>query len=101
MRKFVDRRVLRIPNKQEILAIHENYPDSNVEVFAEQGKKLSEDMNDMGSYRYASVNLGANSRKELFNKYAKIETNLEKKFIFKEPTSFSEKLFKIFSIGKK
>ena len=100
MRKFEDKKVSRIPTNTELLEIQKNYPDSNVEVFAERGKKLSDEINDMGSYRYAMVNLGANSKKELFDNYNEIESKLESKFGFGEPRSFTQKLFKLFEIIK-
>lgn len=63
-RLFGDARVHRVPSTDEVAAIGREYPDARVEVLAETGRRLSEQMQDGRSYRYAIVNEGGVDRRD-------------------------------------
>ena len=42
----------------EAAAVEEEFPDARIEVLAEAGRRLSEQMQDGRSYRYAIINAG-------------------------------------------
>lgn len=65
LRTFENHRVLRIPGPDDIAAVHERYPEVRVEVIAEQGKKLSQQLQDGRSYRYGLLNIGGRDRQEI------------------------------------
>jgi biotin carboxylase len=71
LRTFADKRVLRVPSpqaKKEALAL---FPEARIEICVAPGKLLSDGMQDGKSYRYALINLGADSEADL---NAKLET---------------------------
>ena len=69
MRLFEDRRVLSVPTPGQIEALRRRFPDVRVEVTAAPGRLLSEGFQDGQSYRYAVVNLGADSWDQLDEKF--------------------------------
>ena len=62
LRTFEDARVLSCPSKEEVQKILDVYPDARVEVLAEAGDLLSEQLQDGCSFRYAIVNIGGQNR---------------------------------------
>lgn len=80
MRLFEDKRVLRVPSKDEIEALRRRFPDVRVETSAAPGRLLSETMQDGQSFRYAVVNLGADSWDELEEKFDECAASLEFEF---------------------
>ncbi len=65
MRTFCNQKVLRVPAPDEITRVIESYPQTRVEIMAEPGKKLSQQLQDGRSYRYGLVNIGGGSREEI------------------------------------
>ena len=73
MRRFIDGRVTRVPSEQEIARVKERFEGAVVQVLCAPGERLSDHDQDVGSYRYAIVNLGAPTREELFARYTEVE----------------------------
>ena len=65
LRTFADRRVLRVPSKEQLAELTRKFPDARIEIFVSEGELLSDAMQDGKSFRYALVNVGANSGAEL------------------------------------
>lgn len=61
-RLFGDARVRRVPSATDVAAIERDYPDARIEVLADTGRRLSEQMQDGRSYRYAIVSAGGVDR---------------------------------------
>ncbi|HWW73950.1 MAG TPA: ATP-grasp domain-containing protein [Pyrinomonadaceae bacterium] len=80
LRRFEDGRVLRVPSGEDIDALKSKLPDARVEVTAEEGRRLSDVMQDGKSFRYCVVNLGADSEKELEEKLELCEAALDFRF---------------------
>jgi hypothetical protein len=81
LRTFSDQHVVSIPANADIAAIAEIYPDALIEIHAQPGKLLSEQMQDVGSYRYGLVNIGAGSAPELDAKFEHCRTLLPFQFM--------------------
>lgn len=54
----------RTPSTTEVAAIARDYSDARIEVLAETGRRLSEQMQDGRSYRYAIINAGGSDHKD-------------------------------------
>jgi hypothetical protein len=80
LRTFEDRRVLRVPSAQEMCVLKERFPDTRVEVTVQEGRLLSDVMQDGKSFRYCVVNIGANSPAELEVKFELCQSALEFRF---------------------
>jgi biotin carboxylase len=65
LRRFADARVARLPSAAEIGALHVDHPDVRVEVLATEGLRLSQQMQDGHSYRYALLDIGGGNRQEI------------------------------------
>ncbi|MET0405461.1 MAG: hypothetical protein ABW123_23795, partial [Cystobacter sp.] len=76
MRRFSDARVLRVPSEEELARVKERFPDVVIQLLCAPGERLSEHDQDVGSYRYCIVNLGAPTREELHARYAQVERML-------------------------
>lgn len=61
-RLFGDAQVRRVPSATDVAAIERDYPDARIEVLADTGRRLSEQMQDGRSYRYAIVSAGGVDR---------------------------------------
>lgn len=68
LRSFEDKRIVRLPAKDDIAKVQDLFPEARVEIYGKKGALLSEDLQDMQSYRYGIINLGGNSRQELGDK---------------------------------
>jgi biotin carboxylase len=66
-RTFTDQQVLRVPAPKDIEAVYRRFPDARVQIIAQPGKRLSQNFQDVASFRYALVNLGARSEAELLD----------------------------------
>ena len=77
-RAFGDHRVERMPDREQIEAIKRSYPGTVVHTFYKTGERMSdyEDMDDVASYSYAMINLGAQDRAELMAKYRQVKKRL-------------------------
>ncbi len=82
VRSFEDALVTRVPSENEIKKIEDELvPGSIIKIKAEEGKRLSEMMDqDSYSYNTAIVFAGARSKKELDEKYRLILDNLHFSF---------------------
>jgi biotin carboxylase len=80
LRRFEDALVLRAPSREEVRALRSRLPDARVEVTAQEGRRLSDGMQDGRSYRYCVVNLGADSPEELEAKLELCEGALDFRF---------------------
>jgi len=69
LRTFEDGYVRRIPSAEEMERLEKRFPDSFVEILVKEGEKLSDELQDDESYRYALVDLCAKDRKELLKKF--------------------------------
>ncbi|MGH7380028.1 MAG: ATP-grasp domain-containing protein [Candidatus Methylomirabilales bacterium] len=69
LRTFEDGYVRRIPSAEEMERLEKRVPDSFVEILVKEGEKLSDELQDDESYRYALVDLCAKNRKELLKKF--------------------------------
>lgn len=76
MRRFSDARVRAVPTPQSLAALGKEFPEMQVKILGRVGQRLSAQAQDVGSYRYCIVNLGASSRTELFARFARIEESL-------------------------
>lgn len=69
LRTFENGYVRRIPSAEEMERLEKRFPDSFVEILVKEGEKLSDELQDDESYRYALVDLCAKDRKELLKKF--------------------------------
>ncbi|HLL56203.1 MAG TPA: ATP-grasp domain-containing protein [Myxococcaceae bacterium] len=76
MRRFSDARVLRVPSEAELAWVRERFPGTLVQLLCDAGERLSQHDQDVGSFRYAIVNMGAPSRASLFERYREAEERL-------------------------
>ena len=78
LRRFGDRYVAAINGPEAVLA---KFPDARAYVYIEPDTKLSDDVfQDVRSYVYAVVNIGADSEKDLWRKLRMSETLLAPRF---------------------
>jgi len=80
LRSFKDKKIIRLPSEEDICGLKKIYPDARVEIYGKENHLLSDELNDMKSYRYGIINLGANSKKELSQKYKNCLAMLDFKF---------------------
>lgn len=69
LRTFEDKLTLSIPSSDDVERVKQKYPDAKVEILAKPGKRLSEQIQDSGSYRFGLVNIGADSYEHLEEKF--------------------------------
>lgn len=65
LRLFQDARVLRVPDPEELAEFHERFPDARLKVLCRPEHRLSDELQDGKSYRYAVLNIGGDSRSDL------------------------------------
>ncbi len=82
LRSFEDKRIVKLPGKDEISKVRKIFPEARIEIYGKEGALLSEELQDMQSYRYCTINLGGNSRQELDDKIKQCTSLLS--FDFKE-----------------
>ena len=77
LREYQDKRITGIPTRENIQEINEKVPDMLIDIQGKVGMKLS-DIPEQDSYSYASafVYLGADSQKELLDKYREVREML-------------------------
>lgn len=69
LRSFKDRKILKLPGSSGINKILEIFPEARIEIYGSAGARLSDTLQDFESYRYGIINLGGDSREELFEKF--------------------------------
>ncbi len=67
LRTFKNQMVMRVPTAHEIERLQQSYPDLRIEILAQEGTKLSQQLQDGNSYRYAVLNIGAGDRREILD----------------------------------
>lgn len=67
LRLFEDKITTKIPTLHEIHQLHERYPDIRIEIYAKEGKKLSDLKQDTKSFMYCIINVGAATRQGLID----------------------------------
>ncbi|MDT4968782.1 MAG: hypothetical protein QOJ64_3519 [Acidobacteriota bacterium] len=80
LRTFENKRVVRVPSKEEVDALVRRFPDARIEISAVAGSLLSDVMQDGKSYRYGLVNIGADSSEELELKLELCKSALDFRF---------------------
>lgn len=77
LRRFSDAVVKRIPNQEDIDRLQARYPEALVRIMVNEGQRLSHlAWQDAYSFELAELFLGANSEKELLDKYEKARAML-------------------------
>ena len=69
LRRFEDGRVTRVPSPEDLGRLRERFPDAFVEILVKEGERLSEELQDDESYRYALVDLCADTWEQLQKKF--------------------------------
>jgi biotin carboxylase len=80
LRTFEDRLVKSVPGALELERLVAKYPDAKIEVLAQVGKHLSDQIQDAGSFRYGLVNIGADSYEHLERKFEECSAMLPFEF---------------------
>jgi hypothetical protein len=70
-RRFEDGQVTRVPSREDLGRLRERFPDAFVEILVKEGERLSDELQDDESYRYALVDLCADNWEELQKKFEK------------------------------
>lgn len=78
LRSFEDRKVVRLPDPKQICEIKRLFPETLVHSFYEEGDRMSdyEHMDDVESYSYAMINMGAQDRDSLLAAFDKVKKHL-------------------------
>ena len=69
-RVFDDRVVRRVPSPADIASLQSRFPDARLKVLCREGARLSEELQDGKSFRYALLNLGGDDREHIAARYA-------------------------------
>lgn len=80
LRVFEDRLVVRLPDRRGLDEIQRRFPGVVVKLLCREGQWLSQQPQDMTSYRYAIVNLGGDSFEELDVAYDELRRHLPVQF---------------------
>jgi hypothetical protein len=80
LRQFKDKKITALPSKKQIDKVKKIYPAARIEIYGKENHMLSDELNDMSSFRYGIINLGADSKKELHSKYKTCLDILDFKF---------------------
>ncbi|BBM84631.1 ATP-grasp domain-containing protein [Candidatus Uabimicrobium amorphum] len=80
-RLFEDKFVQRIPTAEEIAQLKKQFPDLILKLEHKAGQRLSDTIQSSGSYKYAVLNLGADSWQQLYDKYDQVMSMLNFEFI--------------------
>jgi len=76
LRRFEDGYVTGVPSHQDLHRFARRFPDACVEILVTEGKRLSDELQDDESYRYALVDLCADDWRELHRKYEEAGASL-------------------------
>lgn len=69
LRRFEDGQVTRVPSPEDLDRLRRRFPDAFVEILVKEGGRLSDELQDDESYRYALVDLCAGTWEELHQKF--------------------------------
>jgi hypothetical protein len=81
LRRFEDAHVTRVPSREDLRRFEERFPGACVEILAREGERLSDELQDDESYRYALVDLCAGDWEELQRKFAEAKRLLPFTFL--------------------
>ena len=56
---------MQLPSADELEHVYRDYPDVRVEILAEEGMMLSQQLQDGRSYRYGLLNIGGRDREDI------------------------------------
>jgi ATP-grasp domain len=70
LRVFEDKIVARVPSRVELAVFQARFPDARLKVMCRENQHLSDELQDGKSYRYAVLNLGGQSARDLADRYA-------------------------------
>jgi hypothetical protein len=76
-RTFEDKLVKRVPTRDELIRFGERFPDARLKILCREGHRLSEELQDGKSYRYALLHLGGESREHVLARYAEALRSLD------------------------
>jgi biotin carboxylase len=76
LRRFQDAVPLSIPSEVDKANVLAKYPGTDIRIYAKVGEKLSAQDQDVGSYRYGIINMGARTYDELLENYAEVRRML-------------------------
>jgi hypothetical protein len=65
LRRFQDAIVRRVPAPEDLARLRARFPEAFVEILASEGKRLSDELQDDESFRYALIDLCAETREAL------------------------------------
>lgn len=80
LRRFDNATVQKAPSQAEISRVMESNPDARIEVLVTPGRRLSEELQDGMSYRYAIVNIGGHDRPDILKRLDRIANQLRFRF---------------------
>ena len=75
LREF-DGAVKVAPSRTEIRWLRATHPDAGLQTFIKRGSSRAREMKWLGSYRYATINLGGRDREDLFRRFEAVCANL-------------------------
>ena len=75
LREF-DGTVKVAPSRAETRWLRATHPDASLQTFIKRGSSRSREMKWLGSYRYATINLGGRDRDDLFRRFEAVCANL-------------------------
>ena len=70
LRLFTDMSVARVPSPLELAAFQGRFPGARLKVLCREGQRLSDELQDGNSFRYAVLNLGDDSARHLGERFA-------------------------------
>ena len=68
LRLFENQLVTRVANEEELAEFAARFPDARLKVLCREGYRLSEELQDSKSYRYAVLNLGGQNRADTLSR---------------------------------
>ena len=80
LRLFENKQVVRIPTREEIRIIHNQFPDSLIIIKVKEEMMLSDVSQDENSYRYAIINLGGKDWTDLYTRFTELKKQLRFEF---------------------
>ena len=80
LRVFDNRRVIKLPTRDDIDAVQTWQPDIRIEILATEGRKLSQELQDGHSYRYGLLNIGGRDAREILDIFEAAQRRLP--FVF-------------------
>lgn len=81
MRIFEDKLVNSVPSAKSVEKLQSIFPDAKVFVLVEPNKRLSDYIQDTGSFRYCLVHLGSQSFEQLYKDYETCKGLLKFEFV--------------------